>query len=454
VTAAADLARVRDFWDDTLGAVRIETPEPAFDVLVNGWLMVQAIACRMWARTSHDQSVGAYRFGEQLQDAMAAVHVRPELLRDHILLFAGHQFVEGDVQHWWHPPTGRGERTRCPDDALWLPLAVHRYVGVTGDYALLDEIAPFIEGRALRQDEAAYCDLPERSQEQACIYEHCVRALRRALVFGPHGLPPGAGGVGESVRLGFFLYDVLCRFAELADRRGDYGFCTTCRSAAQVLAHNLDGNAWEGAWYRRAYGDDSASGIDAATQSWAVLSGAADRDRARIAMEAVDAHLVRDGGGVQDTQAAIWAAMAFAHLGDTERAWALARMLVPAERTAPYVMTASWYAGSAGGMYRLIVESLLGVTRAGETLTLMPRLPANWEGFRLHYRYRGSQYTIAVRRADEPLLHVDGVAQQGNTIALVDDGRTHEVELHVASRHDPAAPAPHMNWTTCEKMRP
>jgi cellobiose phosphorylase len=172
-------------------------------------------------------------------------------------------------------------------------------------------------------------------------------------------------------------------------------------------------------------------------------------------MDAVDADLVRDGGD-QDTQAAIWAAMAFAHLGDTERAWALARLLVPVERahTAPYVMTASWYAGSAGWMYRLIVESLLGVTRAGETLTLMPRLPADWEGFRLHYRYRGSQYTIAVRRADEPLLRVDGVAQQGNTIALVDDGRTHEVELHVAWRHDPAAAAPHMNWTTCEKMRP
>nr|WP_229416660.1 glucoamylase family protein [Massilia sp. PDC64] len=454
--AAADLARARDFWDDTLGAARIETPEPALDVLVNGWVMYQTIACRMWARSSYDQSVGAYRFGDQLQDAMAAVHVRPELLRDHILLFAGHQFVEGDVQSWWHPPTGRGERTRCPDDALWLPLAVHRYVGVTGDYALLDEIAPFIEGRALRQDEAAYCDLPARSQEQASIYEHCVRVLRRALVFGPHGLPPD--GSGESVRLGFFLYDVLCRFGELAERRGDYGFCTTCRSAAQVLAHNIDSNAWDGEWYRCAYGDDGR--IDAATQSWAVLSGAAERDRARRAMDAVDAHRLCDDG-IEDTQAAIWVAMAFAHLGDTERAWELARMLVPAghARVEPYVMTTgrdsgSWYAGSAGWMFRLIVESLLGVTRAGETLTLMPRLPAGWEGFRLHYRYHGSQYTIAVRRGDEPLLRVDGVAQQGNTIALVDDGRTHEVELHVASRHDAAAPAPHMNWTTCEKMRP
>jgi cellobiose phosphorylase len=460
--AAADLARVRDFWDDTLGAVRIETPEPAFDVLANGWLTYQTIACRMWARSSHDQSVGAYRFRDQLQDAMGAVHARPELLRDHILLFAGHQFVEGDVQQWWHPPAGRGARARGPDDALWLPLAVHRYVGVTGDDALLDEIAPFIEGRAPRQDEAASDELPARSQEQASIYEHCVRALRRALAFGPHGLPAtGADGRGESVWLGFFLYDVLCRFADLADRRGDYGFCTTCRSAAQVLAHNLDDNAWDGEWYRRAFGDGDAGRIDAATQSWAVLSGAADRARARGAMDAVDAHLLRSGDGIRDMQAAIWTAMAFAHLGDTERAWALARMLIPVERTGtePYVMAAaqgggSWYAGSAGWMVRLIVESLLGVTRAGETLTLMPRLPVGWEGFRLHYRYRGSQYTIAVRRADETQLHVDGVAQQGNTIALVDDGRTHEVELHMACRHDGTAAAPHMNWTTCEKMRP
>jgi cellobiose phosphorylase len=322
---------------------------------------------------------------------------------------------------------------------------VHRYVGVTGDYALLDEIAPFIEGRALKQDEAAYCDLPDRSHEQASIYEHCVRALRHTLVFGPHGLPPG--GSGESVRLGFFLYDVLCRFAELAERRGDYGFCTTCRSAAQVLAHNIDGNAWDGEWYRHGYGGDDAGRIDAATQSWAVLSGAADLDRARSAMAAVDAQLVQEGGG-QDTEAAIWA-------------WELARTLGPLQHTRaePYVMTAgrdsgSWYAGSAGWMFRLIVESLLGVTRAAETLTLMPRLPAAWEGFRLHYRYRGSQYTIAVRRADEPLLRVDGVAQQGNTIALVDDGRTHEVELHVASRTDASAAAPYPDRTPFEQIRP
>lgn len=528
-TAAADLARVCEFWDDTLSGIRIETPEPAIDVLANGWLMYQTIACRMWARTGHAESGGAYGFRDQLQDAMAAVHARPELLRDHILLFAGHQFVEGDVQHGWHPPMGRGTRTRCSDDALWLPFAVHRYVGVTGDTSLLDEIAPFVEGRALRQDEAAWCDVPSPSREQASIYEHCVRALRRALVFGPHGLPPigtgdwndgmdgvGPGGRGESVWLGFFLYDVLCRFADLADRRGDYGFCTTCRSAAQVLAHNIEDNAWDGEWYRRAYFDDGtplgtrdgdACRIDAVAQSWAVLSGAADLGRARIALDAVDAHLVRrdaglvqmldppfdagapDAGAIgadppgvranggQCTQAAIWTAMAFAHLGDTERAWELARMLNPARRTGedcaiyaaePYAMAddvvvaapyagragGSWYTGAAAWMYRLIVESLLGVTRAGDTLTLTPRLPAGWEGFRLHYRYRGTRYAIAVRRADEALLCVDGVAQQGHTIVLADDGRTHEVELQVPYRHGVPFAVPPPDRTPCEKMRP
>jgi cyclic beta-1,2-glucan synthetase len=530
-------ARMRAWWDETLHAVRIETPEPALDAIANGWLLYQTIACRLWARSSHYQSNGAYGFRDQLQDAMATVHARPELLRDHLLLFAGHQFVEGDVQHWWHPPLGRGARTRSADDALWLALAAHRYVSVTGDEALLDEIVPFVEGRPLVPGEAFAYELPADSVQQASLYEHCVRAIRHALAFGVHGLPligggdwnegldrVGPEGRGESVWLGFFLYEVLERFAGLAERRADYGFATTCRSAAQVLAHHIEENAWDGEWYRRAWFDDgsalgtrdgTACRIDASAQSWAVLSGAAGPARARTAMAALDAHLVHGGAGAgavrlldppfarqeegqgigdmpdpgtirayppgvrenggQVTEAAVWAAMAFARLGNGERAWDLLRMINPVSHTGspagcarylaePYVLaddvcTAaphagrggwSWSTGAAGWMLRLIVESLLGVERTGERLALAPQLPASWDGFRLHYRYRGSMYTIDVIKGTEAGLIVDGAPQEDTAITLVDDGRPHQATLTVAGHGGACAAEPHPN-TMCEK---
>jgi cellobiose phosphorylase len=509
------LAAVHAHWDQTLSAVRIETPEPELDVIANGWLMYQTIACRIWARSGYYQSGGAFGFRDQLQDAMATIHTQPQLLRDQLMLCAAHQFLEGDVQHWWHPPSDRGVRTHCSDDYLWLPLGAWRYVTATGDMSVLEESAPYLEGRAVKPEEDSYYDLPARSGESGTLYDHCVRAIRNGLRFGEHGLPlmgscdwndgmdkVGEHGKGESVWLAFFLCEVLQRFAEVADLKQDAEFANECRIAARTLAANVEKNAWDGEWYRRAYFDDGTPlgshlnqecQIDSISQSWGVLSGAADPVRVRGAMEQVNQRLVRRGPGAstgiiqlldppfdkagpnpgyirgyvpgvrenggQYTHAAIWTAMAFARLGETERAWELARMINPvmhgatAEGTAtykvePYVVTAdvyavaphvgrggwSWYTGSSGWMYRLIIESLLGLTRTANHLTLTPRMPETWTTFTLTYRHGASSYVIRVVKGDVgegsvPQLTVDGVPQHDQAIELRDTGSVHQVEL-------------------------
>ncbi|MEP6948714.1 MAG: glucoamylase family protein, partial [Ginsengibacter sp.] len=463
--------KVHQYWQTSLGVIQIKTPDTALNMLANGWLNYQTLASRIWARSGFYQSGGAFGFRDQLQDVLSLMHSQPQLVKSQILLCASRQFKEGDVQHWWHPPTGRGVRTTCSDDFLWLPYATSAYITATGDKTILDEQIHFLEGRQLNEGEDSYYDLPIRSDEAAGLYEHCVKSIEHALKFGEHGLPfigsgdwndgmdkVGNHGKGESVWLAFFLFNVLTRFAGIAQLKNDSSFVKKCKQEAEKLRINIRKQAWDGEWYLRAYFDNGTPlgshnneecKIDSIVQSWSVLSKAGDPDRILTAMQSADKHLVRkeDGliqlfnppfdksdlnpgyikgyvpgvreNGGQYTHAAIWLVMAFAAIGDRKRTWELLQMINPVNRsntkekiavykTEPYVIAAdvyaepkhkgrggwTWYTGSAGWMYQLIIDSFIGLKREADTLRFAPCIPEEWKNFEVYYRFADSNYHI------------------------------------------------------------
>ena len=512
---------VRQYWEKTLTKIQVSTPDRSLDLMLNGWLMYQNLSSRMWGRTAYYQAGGAFGFRDQLQDVMSVLYVDSDITREQILLHASKQFKEGDVLHWWHPPTGRGIRSKITDDRLWLPYVTENYIRKTGDASILEEQIAYIEARKLEEYEHEVYLTPHVMDEKGTLYEHCCKAIDISLQFGEHGLPligagdwndgmnrVGQGGRGESVWLGFFIYDTLIKFQKICTKMGDGKRAERYQRVASTLKKKLNSEGWDGEWYLRAFYDDGTPlgsiendecKIDAISQAWSVISGVASEDRAAKSLQAVEKHLiserdkiirllsppfdetekspgyikgyipgVRENGG-QYTHGALWVIKAMAELGMGEKAVKYIHMINPINhatteeealkyKVEPYVVAAdvygepplngmggwTWYTGSCGWMYRVMLESVLGFLIADGQIILKPSISKTWKEYKITYTAddKGTEYHITVANPEgyeTGRLYgtVDGKTVRFDdreaAISILHDGKRHTVELSLTA---------------------
>jgi cyclic beta-1,2-glucan synthetase len=514
-TAKESLKEVKKFWQEKLQVVQVTTPDPDMNIMLNGWLLYQVISCRLWARSAFYQAGGAFGFRDQLQDCLSIAAMWPQIAKNQIIKHAQHQFVEGDVLHWWHEPVGKGTRTRISDDFLWLPYVTAEYIKITGDSDILKSEIPFLEDDILKDyEDERYCH-PRISKETASLFDHCIRSLENALKFGERGLPLIGGGdwndgmntvgncgKGESVWLGWFLCTTLQKFIPICRQMGDNERANKYFEISGKVVDAIEKNGWDGNWYKRAFFDNGVSlgsannsecKIDSLAQTWAVISGEGDATRATKAMGSLEDYLimheegliklltppfndgdmepgyikgyvpgVRENGG-QYTHAAAWVIIAFAKLGDGDKARELFELINPINHTRtnreysiykvePYVMAAdvygehphigrggwTWYTGSASWMYKAGLENILGFSKNGDKLVIDPCIPKKWTEYSIKYNYLETTYDIKVRNPESlskgvSNISIDGEILNGNVINLTNDKITHYIEILMGS---------------------